>query len=153
VARLAPNTNYTISYWVSGSGHQTTTPYYRLNGGARVNIPNNESSLKKIVLPSGTWYLHTTTFSFPSGTTALEIGCQGSNVAVDDFRFHPYNAAMLSYVYNQWGEVNFIINNNNLATEYTYDAMGRLVQVRSESFQSGGRVRKSETTYHNLSIN
>jgi hypothetical protein len=79
----------------------------------------------------------------------VEVWVEANNaeVYVDDFRVHPHHASMLSYVYNQWGELSHILDNNNLFTRFEYDAAGRLEKVYKESFSSGV-VKTSEVKYN-----
>jgi hypothetical protein len=71
---------------------------------------------------------------------------------VDDFRIHPFDAAMTAFVYTPWGELSHILDDNNLYTQYTYDQMGRLTATYRESFQSQygnqGIAKVSEVTYN-----
>jgi hypothetical protein len=54
-------------------------------------------------------------------------------VYFDDFRVHPLNSSMSSYVYDQFsGELTYILNGNNLYTKFDYDAAGRLVRSSQE---------------------
>ncbi|MBK7652476.1 MAG: hypothetical protein IPJ20_19530 [Flammeovirgaceae bacterium] len=79
----------------------------------------------------------------------MEISCEARNATTlfDDFRVHPLKAAMVSYVYSPWGELKYILDNNNLFTEYEYDGIGRLTKVYKETFLHG-RTKTSETVYH-----
>jgi RHS Repeat len=65
----------------------------------------------------------------------LEVWCEpvGQHAYFDDFRFHPLQASMTSYVYNSWGELTHVLDNNNLFTKYQYDAMGRLEATYKET--------------------
>lgn len=119
--------------------------YYSINGGTAHGAATNEN--KK----AGSWYLVSIDIPpSPQGAT-LEVWCgttdNGSPVHFDDFRVHPLDAAMTSYVYNQWGELSHILDNNNLYTEYRYDGMGRLKETLRETF-SHEVVKTSELTYH-----
>jgi hypothetical protein len=154
VARMQSGKKYMISYWVNSSDHANVKPYYRLNGAAApVYLSNNDTESKKVIIPGkGTWYLHTTQFTFPAGAASFEIGCKGSTGYIDDFRVHPFDAAMTSYVYNEWGELTHIIDDNNLYTEYRYDNMGRLIETYREAFQSPSQmnsvVKLTEVAYN-----
>ncbi|MEO1053664.1 MAG: hypothetical protein AAFX87_23715, partial [Bacteroidota bacterium] len=64
----------------------------------------------------------------------IEIWTEGFGTTLqDDFRVHPLEATMTSYVYNQWGELSHILDANNIFTEYEYDGMGRLERVWRET--------------------
>ncbi len=96
---------------------------------------------------SGDWYLVEMNTEF-SGPVSLNFKNNGSGTLyVDDFRFHPIDATMTSYVYNEWGELTHILDANNLYTEYAYDAMGRLQSVTRETL-SHGPVKVSDVQIH-----
>jgi hypothetical protein len=95
------------------------------------------------------WYLFEADIELTSDPSELEVWCEATNglTVFDDFRVHPLDAAMTSYVYNEWGELSHILDNNNLYTEYQYDGMGRLKEIFKESFQNG-KTKTSEIRYH-----
>ena len=92
------------------------------------------------------WELKTAYIIVPSTFTSFEVGLKynGGTVYIDDFRIHPVDATMTSYVYNEWGELCDILDANNLFTHYEYDAMGRLKSITRETL-SDGPVKVSET--------
>lgn len=97
---------------------------------------------------AGVWYLHEADIDLTTGVM-FEVWSEanGATTIFDDFRIHPLKAAMVSYVYNQWGELSYILDNNNLYTEYEYDNLGRLKKVNRETFQFG-KANVSEVEYH-----
>jgi hypothetical protein len=149
-AKLKPGRKYLISYWVTGingSSPSGTKPFVTINNNATPTIPNSQSENKKVTVNGKTWYLHSGIFTFPENCTSIKLGCSGTYVYVDDFRIQPVEANLMGYVYNQWGELTNILDDNNLYTEFTYDAMGRLVKTTKETFSSG--VKKiNEIKYH-----
>lgn len=98
---------------------------------------------------AGSWYLLEADIPLTSNASALEIWCEATAglTIFDDFRVHPLDAAMTSYVYNQWGELTHILDNNNLYTEFKYDGMGRLTETVKETFQHGAKTT-SKVIYH-----
>ncbi len=117
---------------------------------ASVWVHENTSHAKLVIVSSetehfnpdnclkfGQWYLFTITGEIPAGESRkVYVDCIGSaNFAwVDDFRVHPIDASMQSYVYDQHtGAVTAILDNNNIATKYTYDAGGKLIAVYKET--------------------
>jgi hypothetical protein len=137
--------SYQVSVWSSENNAKIK---YRLdNGGEQVAtlIPAKKA---------GNWYQLNATIPVSGAFGKLEVWCEanGATTRFDDFRFHPYQAAMTSYVYNIWGELTHILDNNNLYTEYHYDGMGRLKETYKESFQTNygeqGVVKVSEFDIH-----
>jgi hypothetical protein len=84
----------------------------------------------------------------------VEIWCEADagTTYFDDFRVHPVDAGMSSYVYNAWDELTHILDKNNLYTEYRYDEIGRLKSTHKETFQTSygnyGVAKISETVYN-----
>ncbi|MFM8914228.1 MAG: hypothetical protein ACKOE6_15135, partial [Flammeovirgaceae bacterium] len=120
--------NYQVSFW---SSQPNTKVRYRFDNGA-------PQDLVTTFRQAGTWFQVNATLSVPSNYGRLEIWCEanGTSTLFDDFRVHPVDAAMTSYVYNNWGELTHILDNNNLYTQYVYDEMGRLKETYKESFQT-----------------
>src|SRR5690606_16764499 len=103
-------------------------------------------------LSPGGWRLATLIIP-ASAITGSEIvsGCYNNSGAVvyfDDIRFHPVNAAVTTYVYDNFsGELTYVLDNNNFFTKYDYDAAGRLIKTWRET-QSDGVRPVSEFQYH-----
>ena len=138
---LAPDQKiYHVSVW---SSQQDAKIKYKLNNGALQAATTNQ------VGKSGTWTLLEADIPITQATSSLEIGCESSTSITyfDDFRVHPSNSSMTSYVYNSWNELTHILDNNNLYTEYEYDDMGRLTKIFQESFKNT-RTLLTETKYH-----
>jgi hypothetical protein len=139
--RFVSGRTYRASVWA-------TTPtvnikYGVLGGGVYTIISNSTKQ-------AGSWYLHNVDINYTAGTSTFSIWCAGNNVDTywDDFRVHPIDAAMTSYVYNEWGELSHILDANNLYTEYVYDGMGRLKETHRESFEYGKtKVTQNEIVY------
>lgn len=94
------------------------------------------------------WYLHRYNFEVSSGVQRVEVWTEGDgNTLQDDFRVHPTDATMTSYVYNEWGELEYILDANNIYTKYEYDAMGRLAKTFRETFEHDA-VWASNVDYH-----
>ncbi|HEY3402413.1 MAG TPA: competence protein CoiA family protein [Ohtaekwangia sp.] len=144
---LAPNLRtYRVSVWASST--DATIAFKRDNGA-------EESADSKIKGRAGAWYLLEADIPISQSVQSLEIWCRagGAITYFDDFRVRPVDAAMTSYVYNTWGELSHILDNNNLYTEYRYDGMGRLTQTYAETlhnnFGSEGIAKVSEVVYNN----
>jgi YD repeat-containing protein len=117
--------------------------YYSING-TTTTAPGIPDATKKV----GSWYLVTVKIPKSATDATVQVWCGTTGACnFDDFRVHPYDASMVSYVYNQWGEVSHILNANNFYTEYLYDESGRLIRVNQETIQYGV-VKASESTLH-----
>ncbi|MFM9841173.1 MAG: hypothetical protein ACKVOQ_23115 [Cyclobacteriaceae bacterium] len=135
--------SYHVSVWSTRTDAKIN---YHVDGGAT----QSASVINKG--KAGEWYLLEADISGVSGNDNVRIWCESGNTQTyfDDFRVHPYQAAMTSYVYNNWGELTHILDNNNLYTEYRYDGMGRLRETYKESFQANvpGVSKISEINYN-----
>ncbi|HEY5750372.1 MAG TPA: hypothetical protein VIU12_30110 [Chryseolinea sp.] len=131
--------SYLISVWSSNSNSNIK---FKLNSGA------TQAATVKNLGSSGSWYLLEARIDVPAAGGSLELWCESASQTTlfDDFRFHPFDAPLKSYVYNQWGELSHILDNHNLYTEYRYDAMGRLIETYRETLN--GTKKVSEIDYH-----
>jgi hypothetical protein len=135
VSKLDMTRPYRASMWSSSPNGQL---YYWVNGVETLISP---TASRKV----GSWYLLDLPIpALGSGVTSLRIGCYNSSsdpIYLDDFRFQPASALANAYVYDsQSGELTDVLDNNNLATHYEYDAMGRLRKVYRESFDFGRQL-------------
>lgn len=132
---------YHASVWVNSNAGRL---YYSINGG-----PPQSSQAPAENRKAGAWYLVTLDIPTINNSSTLEVWCETTGLACnfDDFRVHPYDAAMVSYVYNRWGELSHILDHNNLFTEYRYDAIGRLKETYKETFNHA-IVKTAEVIYH-----
>ncbi|HEY9044578.1 MAG TPA: RHS repeat domain-containing protein, partial [Ohtaekwangia sp.] len=121
---------YRVSVW---SSQPAASIKYKLDSS-----PESIASVNNVG-KAGNWYLLEADIAVTAtNASKLELWCEaGVNTTYfDDFRVRPIDAAMTGYVYNPWGEVSHILDNNNLYTEYRYDAMGRLTSTYKESFKA-----------------
>lgn len=96
----------------------------------------------------GDWYLLTADFDVPTIDFTISVNNNtGQTIVVDDFRVQPVISAVGSYVYNEFGQVTAILNNNNIATKYEYDKAGRLKFVYKETPDGFNKVFQ-----HNLNF-
>ncbi|WP_288882445.1 hypothetical protein [Pedobacter panaciterrae] len=130
--------DYFISAWVTGANITQIGKarlYYSIDGGSPVY---GGTTLQKV---AAGWYLiemQIPASIITTGVTSLSVGCSnltgGGTLYFDDFRFQPFNAGMVSYVYDAFsGELTYILDNNNLYVKYEYDAAGRLIKVYRET--------------------
>jgi hypothetical protein len=143
--------SFILSAWI----HKTSAPSAKFNveysqGTHLGTIYGERSGADKIQF--GDWVLMKFQFSLPSLRAIVEkiqIVTDNSTdiVYVDDFRIHPLEASMNSYVYdNHTDELIAILDNENIATKYFYDEAGRLKKVEKET--PNGFKTASENNYH-----
>ncbi|WP_205511074.1 DUF5977 domain-containing protein [Longitalea arenae] len=145
---LVPGRNYITSVWVKpvSSSASDVKLYYEVNGVVKDNSYSSGSGSAKV---AGGWSLINLVIKgadIVAGAT-LKVGCRNDATAieayVDDFRFHPLNAATSAYVYDAFtGELTHVLDNNNLYTKYEYDATGRLVKTYREKIGYGALIAK-----------
>jgi hypothetical protein len=127
---------YRASVWLYAPNEGETQPelnkaqlYYSINGIEKEAHPILQKSKSK------SWYLINIDI-VPNGNNDILVGVKNNSsrgVFFDDFRVHPIDASMSSYVYDPLsGEVTYIIDANNLYSRFEYDAMGRLVRSTRE---------------------
>jgi hypothetical protein len=132
--------DYYASVWMNTTAGRL---YYSING-TTTTTPAIPDATKKV----GSWYLVSIKIPKSAVDTPVQVWCGTTGACnFDDFRVHPYDASMTSYVYNQWGELSHILNANNFYTEYLYDESGRLIRVNQETIQYGV-MKASESTLH-----
>jgi hypothetical protein len=140
---------YKVSVWASQQS--STRIRYKLN-----NVIQTDPTVT-FVGQAGSWYLLEASIPITSSYSSLEIWCEadGSTTVYDDFRIRPADAAMMSYVYNKWGELSHILDNNNLYSRFVYDGAGRLTATYRETFKRGdktygkdGLTKVSEVIYN-----
>jgi hypothetical protein len=141
-----PNKKYVFSSWVS-----TNNTDYDLNNeisGAKVvisfsDVDNQLISTHEIPF-EGTnvdgWIKLESEFIVPSGTGSLEFEIVNSNsdrsIFIDDIRIHPFNASMVSYIYDPSTLLlKAQLDQNNYYTQYIYDEEGQLIKVNSETLE------------------
>lgn len=139
-ANLTAGRTYQASVWVkAGSGTPTVGLYYDIDG----TIQNSFSSANSVKTANG-WILVNLVIngsSIVAGHT-LNVWCRNDNTTipayVDDFRFQPVNSSTKAYVYDPFsGELDYVLDNSNLYTEYVYDGAGRLTAITREKLNVG----------------
>ncbi|MEW7280853.1 hypothetical protein ABW636_19860 [Aquimarina sp. 2201CG1-2-11] len=132
---------YKISVWVNKENANK----------ARLHINGENKFFNGERLLAGNWILLNHYEELPSYAD-IHITAVGGTVYADDFRVHPIQSKMTSYVYNEWDELTYILGSNNLATRYEYDDVGRLhktyTEVVNTSTITGGFKEISKNTYN-----
>ncbi|MEM9337916.1 MAG: hypothetical protein AAGA66_04255 [Bacteroidota bacterium] len=131
---------YRASVWVYFPGDAETPgeierfALYAEADGVEIASVSAEAQKKK----SKSWYLIELDLIPPTGATSIRIATYNDAVRpvyMDDFRVHPLEAVMVSYVYDPFtNEVTHILDKDNLYTRYEYNAAGVLVRVSQEHF-------------------
>ncbi len=132
-AELDPNRrSYSVSAWVKPEAGDISGArlFYQVDNGTETY--NNPTFQKQ----AAGWYLLEMTIpasAVNNGTLNVGVKNLGtSNVYVDDFRFHPVDAVTTAYVYNQFGELSHVLDNNNLFVKFEYDNAGKLAKTYKE---------------------
>ncbi len=128
---------YRVSAWIHQGDitNKAAQIYATLDNGttlktAKIDNPGTERA--------GDWYLVNMYFELPNTAAGkmLRVGCSNTGsteVYIDDFRFHPVDAPLTTYVYNpHTQQVTYILDNDNLYTRYEYDASGALIKTYRE---------------------
>ncbi len=103
---------------------------------------------------AGDWVQLNGYIDIPISGASVAITCTSGTIYADDFRLHPISSSMMSYVYNEWDEVSYIMGANGLSTHYIYDAAGRLIETQAEVIDkvpedgTGGFKKVSKNSYN-----
>jgi hypothetical protein len=121
---------YKMSVWVHKNNYQ--------NAKIKVGYSGTLTDFNGEVNIAGDWVLmnHYYNRTDNSGDIILMVACASGTIYVDDFRIHPVESTMTSYVYNEWDELVSILSSNNLATKFEYDSQGRLIKTYQEVIDS-----------------
>jgi hypothetical protein len=143
---LVQNRTYRASVWTNSVNGAI---YYNLNNaGDQVTTPIS-------TMKAGNWYqinveIPVTTFS------SLEVGVKSASGTVnfDDFRFQPRDATLTGNVYDPvTGSLTFVLDNQNMFTQYEYNDQGLLIKTYNESFKYGKKlVSESKINYRRTNI-
>lgn len=144
---------YVFSAWVKVAGLDTST-YKR----PKVNITLDYSGgqVTYELHPSGDiiegWQRIDSTFhigSFARSITAEFVSDPHLNTYFDDWRIHPLNAVMKSFVYDPVTlRLVATLDENNYATTYEYDEEGNLARIKKETVRGIMTVKESRSHIH-----
>jgi hypothetical protein len=122
---------YKISFWTlspESMGNDPNTP------GTTLSI-NKQSVQHSEIVKARCWSMYNYYVELtPNSNFNLEVtNSLGGNYYFDDFRMHPVSSSMTAYVYDAvTDDLTYIINNNNMASAFRYDQVGRLKATYTE---------------------
>ncbi len=138
---------YVLSAWVKETGN-ATPPLNYTNAKIKVEVLNSLAAVieTETFSPSGPiiegWQRVFGTFDVPVGAyqvrvTYINNTSTGEDCFYDDTRIHPFDANMVTYVYDPFSFRRVAeLDANNFATFYVYDEEGQLTAIKKET--SGG---------------
>ena len=135
---------YKLSVWVEKSNHSQA----RIKRNGNVFHFNGES------VAAGNWVLKNHYLNLTTSGQEISITSNNGTIYLDDFRIHPIASQLTSYVYNDWGELWYILGGNNLAQMFTYDPAGNLKSIHVEVLDdsqnniTGGFKLKQKNKYN-----
>ncbi|MEL6865012.1 MAG: hypothetical protein AAFP19_11355, partial [Bacteroidota bacterium] len=115
--------------------------------GQTVNVTSGS------IAKAGNWHLLSLTIEIPfSVSSSFELIVQAKNAGsayayYDDFRFHPINSSMKSFVYQPWTDlVEFVLDEENFYDRSEYNAIGHLHRTYRETLM--GEKLLTEQTFN-----
>lgn len=149
---------YKISVWVKTIVYLRNARTLSVNDGLEIDINNQSEPFNGEVVQAGDWtqlnhykYLDDDEFVI---SIKHASNFYHHEFYLDDFRIHPVQASMTSYVYDEeTDELTYILGPNNMATKYVYDKAGRLCRTYKEietnlPETSGGFKITNQYKYH-----
>lgn len=151
---------YRTSVWVKGTNSDVVVKLMLKRNNVIYNeVTVSTANSDNVALDIDDWKLVNLDYTIDENMSDLhqynivvEIFNNGVNEAfIDDFRFYPLSASMISYVYDDFrvsynglktNNVSYIINDDNLYTRYEYDELGRLIATYIQT--EGGEKKVSE---------
>ncbi len=134
---------YKLSVWVDIDNYTNARIVH--NGNQAIPFEG-----EKVV--AGNWVQLNHYLDLTSGFEEVYLTSINGDIYFDDFRLHPIESSVTSYVYNEYDELTFILGLNNMATKYQYDTAGRLIKVFQETANTptieGGFKRAKEYRYN-----
>jgi YD repeat-containing protein len=143
---------YKLSVWV----HKDNAANARIRVWNNSNLLNFSASDQAI---AGDWVLKVAYLDIPSGDYFPFLNsADGSTVYYDDLMIRPISSTATGFVYDESDRLTYIVANNGLATKFTYDQGGRLLETHVEVIDdasnaiTGGFKLKAKNTikYKNL---
>ena len=145
---------YRASVWVRAENGVQLNSWFKLN--ATVTNSSNQvlhtyttDVTTTTTFKAGDWYLLNLDIPLSQYPNAYKVSIGTCNlnasmpVYVDDFRVHPLDAPLKSYVYDKVGRVIAVLDNDNIASRFTYDAASNVIKSEQET-KDGFRVISQE---------
>jgi len=141
-----------------GKKYRATVWVYALGAGlAGVKLQCTHNGQDYIATPDESlkarnWYQLNLDIT-PAAQSKLEFSVknEGSRgVYIDDFRVCPFEVMMNSYVYNEYGELEAVLDNDHFYTRFEYDNAGRLKSTFKELIQV--REKKVSEAWYNYKV-
>jgi len=140
---LVPGQKMVLSAWVKEGGNDCKCSTYVKN---TITVGFTGASENFTFTPKGSiiegWQRYESVFTVPANATAIQVKMNNTNasgggapaVYFDDFRLHPFNANMKSFVYHPVTlRLAAELDENNYAAYYEYDDDGTLNRVKKET--------------------
>ncbi|MBI4648234.1 MAG: hypothetical protein HY738_17035, partial [Bacteroidia bacterium] len=154
--RIAPG-KYRASVWVHKNSDNGIRLDFSINNICASDIIFNSSDPNRIQIDD--WILLNLDFEVPICETGDRIMVyityyqrdgtllNGDYSYIDDFRIHPVDASLISYIYDNKGNVSAKLNPVNFAAFFEYDEEFRLKNVIKETIKYG-KQKVSDYEYH-----
>ncbi|OJU74634.1 MAG: hypothetical protein BGO09_04775 [Bacteroidetes bacterium 47-18] len=154
------NKRYKISYWLKNlDGSKPVVGPVVIKSYQGSSLMSTLHPVLSIVSgPIDGWYKveGTIDYPFPAGSGipsgyiphGIYLRVAQVNQLVDDIRFAPVNAAVVSYAYNNLTyRLMAQLDNNNFATFYEYDAEGNMVRTKKETDRGIMTINEGRKSY------
>lgn len=145
------NDVFHTSFEDSGGSTTAMTGNKSFNGGTFTKplsgLTNGTYTLSYWQYTSGQWVFHSSSVTVSSGTYSISISGQ-----LDEVRFHPSNAQMMTYTYDPQIGMTSACDANNIVSYYEYDAFSRLKRIRDKAgnilkLMNYNLMKRSGSTY------
>jgi hypothetical protein len=148
-----PGSAVVVGAWVKEAQDCNCQSY--TNSRIRIDFRRSDGTLITIVQikPSGSiiegWQRIDSAFEVPINTAYYSVFFEatGNTTAYfDDFRIHPFNSNMKSFVYNPVNlRLMAELDENNYASFYEYDDEGTLIRVKKETIQGIKTIKETRS--------
>lgn len=154
---LIPGEKYVLGAWVStdvsnytyrmlsGTERRGFTIYFYSSTGTNLGTTQIDIDDRNPVIEG--WQKIEGVFTYPANATKLQISFDtpsGVSTYWDDIRLFPFNGNIQTYVYDKLNyKVSAVLDNNNYASLYYYDAQGNLFLVKKETEKGIQTIQES----------